>query len=130
VADPRQQPLRLPIRFDDRAWAEDMAATTHVGQVVAERTRREFERRGVLASDLKPCAAHGQDGTCLEHCFKVYLPTSSNPMTAKFGMVFELRKDASTTKAVLVFLAFGMRHHPRHSHALTVYQRAHARLHG
>jgi hypothetical protein len=40
-------------------------------------------------------------------------------------MVFELRHDRHIRELV----AFGVRHHPRESHAATVYQIAHHRLH-
>jgi hypothetical protein len=43
-------------------------------------------------------------------------------------MVFEFRFDEDR-RPYLAFLAFGVRHHPRRSHALTVYQVAHRRLH-
>ncbi len=42
-------------------------------------------------------------------------------------MVFTI--DRKADKPALVFLAFGVRHHPKGSHTLTVYQIAHRRLH-
>jgi hypothetical protein len=43
-------------------------------------------------------------------------------------MVFQL--DIVNQRGVLRYLVFGVRHHPADSHAETVYQLAHRRLHG
>lgn len=56
-------------------------------------------------------------------CAKVYLP----PPIGKFGMVFAIKRQQG--QLVLAYLAFGVRHHLKGSHALTVYQIAHRRLH-
>ncbi len=53
---------------------------------------------------------------------RVYLP----PPAGKFGMVFEIDRQAGSL--VLAYLSFGVRHQPHDSHALTVYQLAHGRL--
>jgi hypothetical protein len=42
-------------------------------------------------------------------------------------MVFAVKRQEG--RLVLVYLGFGVRHHPKGSHALTVYQIAHRRLH-
>lgn len=77
---------------------------------------------GVPVAVLLACEAEGADGTQLAHCLKVYLP----PPDGKFGMVFRVeRRDG---KLQLVYVAFGVRHHPRGSNAPTVYQIAHDRL--
>lgn len=44
-----------------------------------------------------------------------------------FGMVFEVVKAGD--KPLLVYLAFGVRHHPPDSHADSLYRIAHRRLH-
>jgi len=44
------------------------------------------------------------------------------------GMVFEVVRGED--RLSLEYIAFGVRHHPRGSHAHTVYQLAHRRLHG
>jgi hypothetical protein len=77
----------------------------------------------VPIDQLLACEEEGPDGTKLANCMKIYLPRP----TGKFGMVFriELREG----KSLLAYAAFGVRHHPRHSHAPTVYQIAHGRLH-
>jgi hypothetical protein len=51
-------------------------------------------------------------------------------MPAKGGtarVVFAIKRQQG--QLVLAYLAFGMRHHPKGSHALTVYQIADRRLH-
>lgn len=53
-----------------------------------------------------------------------YLPRPAG----RLGMIF--RPDLVDRKVVLRYLAFGVRHHPRDSHAETVYDVAHSRLHG
>ncbi len=114
---------RIPARFDPDPWDEDLARSTSTGRQAAEAARRDYEPNGIPRSHLKPCEAEGRDGTELPQCFKVYVPRPDG----RFGMVF---------KAVLIdgrlqmdFVAFGMRHHPKRSHALTVYEVAHIRLH-
>jgi len=114
---------RAPAQFDDAAFAEDLKRTSDAGRQVAESTRREYEQDGVPIDDLLPCQEEGPEGTALMHCMKVYLPRPDG----KFGMVFriELREG----KSLLVYAAFGIRHQPGDSHALTVYELAHRRLH-
>ena len=72
----------------------------------------------------RPCLLKGQVtlGSSLPGCVKVYLP----PPAGKFGIVFEIDRQAGNL--VLAYLAFGVRHHPLDSDALTVYQLAHQRL--
>jgi hypothetical protein len=90
---------------------------------VARAARKEYEASGVPVADLLACDEEGPDGTALPHCVKVRLPSPNG----KFGMVFriELREGRS----ILVFAAFGIRHHPPEANALTVYEMAHSRLH-
>lgn len=114
---------RLRAVFDAEAWAEDMAATTPAGRLVADEARRRFDAGGVPVEELRRCDPEGRDGTRLPGCVKVYLP----PPAGRFGMVFRLTRDPSK-RPVLVLVAFGVRHHPRGSRALTLYQRAHRRL--
>lgn len=115
---------RLPVHFSDRAWQFDLEATTPSGAEVARAARRRFARHGVPLSDLRPCMSEHPGGTSLENCLKAYLPAPDG----RFGMVFEfvIRK----RRPELVYLGFGVRHHPRGSHAPTVYEVAHRRLHG
>jgi hypothetical protein len=115
---------RFPARFDPDAWDEDLLRTTAVGRVAAEDARSEYEQRGALRSDLRPCDAEGPDGTMLAQCFKVYLP----PPSGRFGMVFKIVEVQRRLR--LEYLAFGVRHHPSNAHAPTVYQLAHRRLQG
>ena len=113
---------RAPAQFDDAAFSEDWERTSEAGRKVAGAARREYERDGVPIDDLLPCEEEGPEGTVLKHCMKVYLPRPDG----KFGMVFRI--ELGEDKALLVYAAFGIRHHPRDSHALTVYEIAHNRF--
>jgi hypothetical protein len=115
---------RFPARFAPDPWDEDLARSTPAGRTAAEAARRDYEPNGIPRSHLRPCDEEGRDGTNLPQCFKVYVPHPDG----RFGMVFTI--DRKADKPTLVFLAFGVRHHPKGSHALTVYQLAHRRLHG
>jgi hypothetical protein len=110
--------------FDADAWEEDLARTTPTGRAAAEAARREYERNGIPVEQLRRVAEQGHDQTILPDCAKVYLP----PPNGRFGMVFMLKFEPSG-RPVLVFLAFGVRHHPRDSRRPTVYQLAHQRMH-
>lgn len=113
---------RFPARFDPDPWDEDLAHSTPAGRTAAEAARRDYEPDGVPRSHLRPCEAQGRDGTSLSDCAKVYLPSPDG----RFGMVFTI--DRKADKPALEFLAFGIRHHPKGSHAPTVYELAHRRL--
>lgn len=114
---------RAPALFDDAAFAEDLGRASDAGEEVALAARKEFEAAGVPIENLRACDEEGPQGTSLRHCLKLRLPHPDG----KFGMAFriELREG----KSVLVFAAFGIRHHPRGSNAPTVYEIAHRRLH-
>ncbi|HEX3174781.1 MAG TPA: hypothetical protein VHQ43_11260 [Solirubrobacterales bacterium] len=111
-----------PALFDDVLIAEDIERASNTGREVALASRAEYERNGVPLNDLLPCEEEGPDGTVLAHCMKIYLPRP----VGKFGMVFRIALREG--KAQLVYAAFGVRHHPRDSHAPTVYEIAHNRL--
>lgn len=112
------------VEFDDTTFAEDLAHAGPAGRRAGEQKRAETERDGQPADELITCDAEGRDGTKLPGCFKTYVPWP----TGRWGMVFELRIDEDR-RPYLAFLAFGVRHHPRGSHARTVYDIAHTRLH-
>ncbi len=114
--------LRFPARFDPDAFAEDLARTTPTGRATAESAREEYEHNGIPRSQLRPCDDEGRDGTSLPGCLKVYLPQPAG----RFGMVFEVVRTRG--KLELEYLAFGIRHQPRGSNALTVYELAGARV--
>lgn len=95
-----------------------------VGAEVLREARGQFEQDGVEIKTLRRCDSEGRDGTKLPACFKVYLPAPNG----KFGMVLRFIRDGDGL--ALRYLAFGVRHHPRDSHARTVYEIAHRRLHG
>lgn len=117
-----KRPGRAPALFDDAAFAEDVRRASDVGEEVALAARREFEEEGVPVGSLLACDEEGPDGTELRHCMKLRLP----PPNGKFGMVFRIEQQKG--RSVLVFAAFGVRHHPADSNALTVYEIAHHRL--
>ena len=114
---------RAPALFDDAAFAEDLRRASDPGKQVARTARKEFEGAGVPVESLFACDETGSDGTELRHCVKLRLP----PPNGKFGMVFRI--EVRSGKSILVFAAFGVRHHPAESNASTVYEIAHRRLH-
>jgi hypothetical protein len=118
-------PLRgAPVVFDELAFSADVKRASAAGANAARIARDRYEKEGVPTARLLLCAVEGEDGTSLPECLKVYLP---EPI-GRFGMVFQLETDPIGSR--LNYLAFGVRHHPRGSHAPTVYQLAHQRLHG
>lgn len=113
---------RFPVQFGAGAWILDMARTTTRGRAAAQTARRDYEVQGVPLEVLRPTRGEGPDGTVLPNCVKTYLPFPAGP----FGMVFELVRTDSGLR--LIYLAFGVRHHPPDSHADSVYRIAHRRL--
>lgn len=114
--------LRFAARFDADAFREDMARTTPAGRDAAEAARRRYEADGIPFAELRPCDPEHRDGTELPQCLKVYLP----PPAGHFGMVFKFVIADDGPR--LDYLAFGVRHHPPTSNALSVYGIAHQRL--
>ena len=112
-----------PVVFDDAAFDEDMKRLSASAAEVARQARSRYEAAGVPVADLRGCAEESNDETTLPRCLKVYLPEPAG----RFGMVFRLIVHPSRSR--LRYLAFGVRHHPGDSHAPTVYQLAHKRLH-
>jgi len=111
--------------FDADAWEEDLGRATQTGRAIAEAARHDYERSGIPIEQLRRVAEHGRDHTILPDSAKVYLP----PPNGRFGIVFMLKFEPDG-RPILVFLAFGVRHHPRGSLRPTVYQLAHQRIHG
>jgi hypothetical protein len=99
-----------------------MRRTSDTGREVALASRAEYEGHGVPLDELLACEEEGPEGTALAHCMKIYLPRPAG----KFGMVFRIA--LRENKARLAYAAFGVRHHPRDSHAPTVYEIADCRL--
>jgi len=114
---------RAPALFDDAIFAEDVKRASDTGRTIANAVRSEYEQDGVPLDHLLACEEEGPEGAALAHCMKVYLPRPDG----KFGMVFRIELRAG--KSLLAYAAFGVRHHPRDSHAPTVYETAHQRLH-
>jgi hypothetical protein len=116
---------RARAHFDADAWEEDLARATPAGRQAAEAARKDYEQHGVPITQLRRVTEHGHDRTVLPDCTKVYVPAHAG----RFGMIFML-KFQPDGRPVLMFLAFGVRHHPQGSQHPTVYQLAHQRLHG
>lgn len=114
---------RFPARFDSDAWETDLARSTATAREVAEAARRDYEPDGIPVPHLKPCEPEGRDGNMLIDCVKVYVPHPAG----KWGMVFMLKFEPHGGP-VLMFLAFGVRHHPKGSHTLSVYDYAGRRV--
>lgn len=114
------RPGHAPVVFTDDAFDEDIARG---GRAAVEAVREHYQQDGVPIDELRHVQDEGPDGTVLPGCLKVYLP----PPDGRFGMVFKLV--IGETGASLRYLAFGVRHHPKDSHAPTVYKLAHERLH-
>jgi hypothetical protein len=95
----------FPVRFDDEAFAEDLAHASRAGRAVAERERARLERDGIALATLRGCEAEARDGTRLPGCVKTYLPAPDGA----WGMVFRGERAADGTAALLC-LAFGRRH--------------------
>lgn len=118
---------RLPVRFDDPLWQSVLDRLTRGDRQTASTARSTVERDGVALSEVRPCAAHGPDGTELAGCAKLYLPVIAGPASQRpFGFVLALRRDESGF--YWAFVAFGPRH-PRPG-VRSVYERAHRQLHG
>jgi hypothetical protein len=120
----RGRPTGPPVHFDEQAFAEDISHATTAGRRVATDARRELERDGVDIATLQRCQAHGRDGTRLERCVKLYLPSTGGP----WRMVFEITRDRASAQLVLAYLAFGVGH-PAKPWQPSAYQVAHQRLH-
>ncbi len=116
---PSGKPGHATVIFDDSVFGEDLQ---RAGSDIAAAARKDYERNGVPVADLFACDEESQDSTRLPGCVKVYLPRPAG----RFGMVFTVERQAG--KLMLAYLAFGVRHHPRESNALTVYQVADRRL--
>lgn len=99
---------RFPARFDPDAWETDLACSTPAGRTIAQAARSDYEPGGVPRSHLKRCEPEGRDGNNLVDCIKVYVPHPDG----QWGMVFVLKFEPNG-RPVLMFLAFGVRHHPR-----------------
>lgn len=119
-----EKEVRFPALFDQEWWTVDLDRASPSGRRAAKAARTEYDRLGVPREELRSCEDEARDGTDLGRCFKVYLP----PPNGHFGMVF--LPEVVEKKIVLRYLAFGVRHHPKESHAETVYQIAHRRLNG
>jgi hypothetical protein len=114
--------VRFPARFDPDTWERDLARSTPAGRAAAEAAKADYEPSGVPREHLHPCEPEGRDGNNLENCLKVYVPHPNG----KWGIVFEAVEVDSRLR--LEFISFGVRHHPKGAHALTVYDFAGERV--
>ena len=119
---------RLPVRFHDTAWREATRGFPGRPLDIATSARGMLEDDGVALPDLRPCAAHGPDGTQLAGCAKLYLPVIGGaPSERPFAFVLQLARTPDA-ELVWVFVAFGHRHPVRG--VRSVYERAHRQVHG
>jgi hypothetical protein len=112
-----------PVVFDELSFSQDLVRMSASAAKVARAARRRYEEKGVPLDELRACEVEGPDMTLLPRCLKIYLPQPAG----RFGMVF--RMVIGQKRSHLRYVAFGVRHQPRDSHAPTVYQLAHRRLH-
>ncbi len=120
---PAKKAGRAEVVFDGAAFDEDLGRTSSTGRAIALAARNAYRRDGCPVASLLACGEEALDATHLLGCVKVYLP----PPAGQFGMVFAIERKAG--RLLLAYLAFGVRHHPHDSHAPSVYQLAHLRLH-
>lgn len=110
--------------FDELAFAEDLSHASAAGRRVALDARRQLENDEIDIDPLRRCNPDGRDGTRLERCVKLYLPTP----TGAWRMVFEITRHQISGDLVLAYLAFGLGH-PDKPWQPSAYQVAHRRLH-
>lgn len=114
----------FPVAFDELAITEDVARLGERGRDALAGLGREIDWLGGLPRErLMACEAEGRDGTKLAGCVKTYVPWPSG----RFGAVMVAVSHPERPVGLQV-IAFGVRHHPRQAHALSVYQIADRRL--
>jgi hypothetical protein len=114
----------FPVAFDELAIAEDLARLGDAGAEALAEFGREIDRLGGLPRGrLMACEPEGRDGTQLGGCVKTYVPWPAG----RFGAVMVAVSNPERPIGLRV-IAFGVRHQPRESNALSVYQIAHRRL--
>lgn len=124
MVEPPSEPV-FPVGFDDDALEEDLAHLPASAEEALRLFHKELRRLGgIPKSRLMACQAEGRDGTRLGGCVKTYVPWP----TGRFGVVFVPVAHPNRPLALRA-IAFGVRHHPQGSHAETVYEVAHRRLH-
>jgi hypothetical protein len=114
----------FPVAFDELAIAEDLARLGEGGAEALAELGREIDRVGGLPRErLMACEGEGRDGTRLAGCIKTYVPWPAG----RFGAVMVAVRHPERPVGLRV-IAFGVRHQPPESHALSVYEIAHRRL--
>jgi FPC/CPF motif-containing protein YcgG len=74
----RRAPVRLPVRFDDLAFAEDLRHATPAGRDVARAARARFEHDGAELGELAPCDPEHRGGTrCPAASRPIYPPRAT-----------------------------------------------------
>jgi hypothetical protein len=124
VVQSESEPV-FPVGFDDDALREDLANLPASAKEALRLFHKELHRLGgIPRSRLLACQAEGRDGTRLGGCVKTYIPWPDG----RFGAVLIAVTHPNRPMALRAF-AFGVRHPPRGSTALSVYERADSRLH-
>ncbi len=103
------------VRFDEHAFAEDLARLSPAGREVCSRAREDFDCGGVPLDRLRACAVEHPAGTSLPGCLKVYVPG----WDGQWRNVFQIARDQSGP--LLSFLAAGVGHQPRGARAPNAY---------
>ena len=113
-----------PVGFDEAVWKEDLRSSTDAGRTAAASKRAELERDSPSTS-CSPVTPKRRMGPA---CPTASRPTFRGPTGS--GASYLIARDPNTGRLSLDVLSFGVRHHPQGSHAPTVYERAHRRMHG
>ena len=112
---------RVAVHFSAREWQLDHAPTT---PSEAKSLAPPAGASRATAFRSASCPRARRSIRAARASRTAYLPAPAG----RFGMVFEFV--IRSRRPELVYLAFGVRHQPRGSHAPTVYEIAHRRLHG
>ncbi len=116
----------FPVGFDEEAVAEDLARLSESAAEALVELRSAIEQLGGLPqSRLMACEDDARDGTNLTGCVKTYVPWPDGHFGAVFVAVSHPERPLG-----LRAIAYGVRHHPKGSHAKTVYQWADERNRG
>jgi len=117
---------RFRVAFRDADLLTDLVGSTVQARHAALTARAQLTQHGITTDLLRPVDPDANDGTQLDGCVKAYVDRHgvTRDGRAPWGLVLQLRID--THGPLLVVVAFGRRHP---DHGLSVYQRAHRRLH-
>jgi hypothetical protein len=119
------------IEFGAEEWQEEAERyrPSAIPRARAQSARRTIEAGSARLKWRRCRSEDGPSGTRLPHCLKLYVPLDrEGASAAPYGFVFQLQRMADDSLG-LNFIAFGERH-PENERTMSVYARAHKRLHG